>query len=203
LVTQGDPTISKQSLREEKFDSVFAARNSIVINDEFVIYDPHQAVPKYIIHYTSSNTMPKFASQLNVGQTFQKFQLIPTRTYDNTNPKDYYCRMACGHYSTMQKNYISRYSKMLRDIDHVELVINKTLSKAFDAKKAEFQKSGIPCNEVLAFHGTNSANIDSIVRTNLDPSRVPIHGRVHGQGCYFSEFPDVSAGYGDGLLLFR
>ena len=49
----------------------------------------------------------------------------------------------------------------------VDLVYNPTLEAKFDAKRREFAAKGIPSKEVLAFHGTPSGNIDSIIRTNL------------------------------------
>jgi len=50
-----DSTITDAMLKREHFDSIFAPRNSRstggVVNDEFVIYDPAKALPRYIIHY--------------------------------------------------------------------------------------------------------------------------------------------------------
>ena len=55
IVTAADPTLNLQRIRAEGCDSVFAPRNTKgtggVLNDEFVIFDPDQAFPKYIIHY--------------------------------------------------------------------------------------------------------------------------------------------------------
>jgi hypothetical protein len=53
----------------------------------------------------------------------------------------------------------------------------------------------------LLFHGTPEANLDSILSSNFDPSRI---ARVaHGHGFYFSEFPVTSLGYGQTLILCR
>ena len=52
-------------------------------------------------------------------------------------------------------------------IDSIDLVCNAPLEDAFEAKKRDFRLKGIPSHEVLAFHGTPVANIDSICRTNL------------------------------------
>ena len=86
----------------------------------------------------------------------------------------------------------------------IQLVYNQVLENAFEAKKQEFTRKGIPNNEVFAFHGTPAQNVDSIVQTNLRYQNFPtIHGKAHGPGNYFSEFPDFSLGYGAGLILFR
>jgi len=54
-VRSSDSTITDAQLKREHFDSIFAPRNSRstggVVNDEFVIYDPDKALPRYIIHY--------------------------------------------------------------------------------------------------------------------------------------------------------
>ena len=56
-------------------------------------------------------------------------------------------------------------------------------------------------SEVLAFHGTSSGVVDSILKENLQLKYAK--REAHGKGNYFSEFPDTSMGYGDALLLFR
>jgi hypothetical protein len=54
-VCTADNTLSKERLRKERCDSVFARRGTQdtggVYNDEFVVYDKRQAYVKYIIHY--------------------------------------------------------------------------------------------------------------------------------------------------------
>jgi hypothetical protein len=204
-VKKSDHSLNLQKLRSANFDSVFAPRGSEVMNDEFVIFEPTQALPEYIIHYASSNVPTRFSgvAQYQSNQDFEKVKLTLSRTFDASNPKDHLCRIATGHFAAMKQHYQTAYSRSLKEIKYVELIVNKRLEAAFDAKKDDFQRREIPSHEVLAFHGTSSSNIDSILRTNLDPNRTVAHGRAHGHGCYFSEFPDVSQGYGDGLLLFR
>jgi hypothetical protein len=55
------------------------------------------------------------------------------------------------------------------------------------------------------FHGTNIANIDSILNLNLRPDFHPIareKGAAYGDGIYFSEFPCVGVSYGT-LIVCR
>ena len=87
------------------------------------------------------------------------------------------------------------------EIDSIDLIFNEKLDKAFNDKKKEFSRHKIPSEEVLAFHGTASRNIESILEKNLQLSYAV--RQLHGPGNYFSEFPDTSMGYGDGLILFR
>ena len=55
------------------------------------------------------------------------------------------------------------------------------------------------------FHGTNIANIDSILNTNLRSDLQPVDrrkGAAYGDGIYFSEFPCVGVSYGT-LIVCR
>jgi len=67
--------LTLEKIRQEGFDSVFAPRDTHtsggVFNDEFVIYDPDQALPKYIIHYKNKND-----------------QLEETSSYDESDDDD-------------------------------------------------------------------------------------------------------------------
>ena len=56
---------------------------------------------------------------------------------------------------------------------------------------------------VIVSYSLFSVNVDSICRINLDASEGMAHGYRHGEGFYFSEFPDVAMGYGDGLFMFK
>ena len=54
---RADPTLNYQKIRQEGFDSVFAPRGTEelggVRNDEFVVFHPSQALPVYIIHFST------------------------------------------------------------------------------------------------------------------------------------------------------
>ena len=68
-------------------------------------------------------------------------------------------------------------------------------------QQSAISDKGISDKEILAYHGTNPANINSILKDNLQL----IHAKrqVYGKGNYFSEFPSISLQYGKGLLLCR
>ena len=60
--------------------------------------------------------------------------------------------------------------------------------------------------EVLLFHGTDSANLDSIMENNFNIDAVPSHKEkkmIYGRGVYMSEHPEIAFNYGDKLLLCR
>ncbi len=89
-------------------------------------------------------------------------------------------------------------TERIGQIDYVE---NDVLEAKFIAKKEDFMKRGIDTNELHFFHGTKDGNIESIMRDNFDLQKSVRF--AHGKGIYFSEFPDVSLGYGEALLLCR
>ena len=61
----------------------------------------------------------------------------------------------------------NKQSQIHYKITSINIVCNKALEAAFEAKRREFASKGIPFKEVLAFHGTPATNIDSIIKTNL------------------------------------
>ena len=70
----------------------------------------------------------------------------------------------------------------------------------FNEKKAEFQKKGLN-SEILLYHGTSSANTDSICKTNF---RMDMSVRfAHGRGIYLSKYPTTSLQYGGDLIVCR
>ena len=81
-VDKADSSLSLEKLKREGFDSVFARRDTKnsggVLNDEFIIYDPHQAKIDYIVHYktgSSQGMFPKSTLTVPTSKTFkQRFE---------------------------------------------------------------------------------------------------------------------------------
>ncbi|XP_028413034.1 NFX1-type zinc finger-containing protein 1-like [Dendronephthya gigantea] len=195
-VHQADYTLNKQRLRSERCDSVYAPRGSAVKNDEFVIFDPDQALPQYIIHFsTTGKSVPPSPTPLTT-QPFLRKKMQPSRAVNFTDPFQIYYNIAESHFRRM-----AAMANLQSTISSIDIVINKDLERKFEAKKSTFKLMGIPDDEILAYHGTDKANIDSILKTNLQLSFA--RRQAHGRGNYFSEFPNVSLGYGDGLILCR
>lgn len=74
-------------LKQQGYDSVFAPRGSAVQNDEFVIFDPRQALVKYIIHFEKSltPTIPKLTLNVDV----KRIRLEKKREFDPNDPYDH------------------------------------------------------------------------------------------------------------------
>ena len=104
--------------------------------------------------------------------------------------------------SSSRNNNNNLSSGMNLTIKKVIYVINPKLIKSFINKKNELKnKCNNNLNIILAWHGTSKNNLDDIVENNFNMS---IIGRgSYGKGIYFSEYANISQGYGDGLLLCK
>jgi hypothetical protein len=108
-VHSADTKLSLKKIRDEGFDSVFAPRNSKatggVLNDEFVIYDPDQAIPRYIIHFTNSRTVsgPAPLRSVVAGQPFVVREMQAARVIDTTCPFEACYARASGYFHQVIK----------------------------------------------------------------------------------------------------
>ena len=92
----------------------------------------------------------------------------------------------------------------LKKIKRVGIAVNQRRSQEYEDAKREYRSNGHVMEEVYAYHATHMKNVQSIIKTNLDPNRTPIHGRAYGFGCYFSEHPTFSMKYGqDCMFIFK
>ena len=167
------------------------------MNDEFVIYDADQAKVEYIVHYRSSNfTLQTIPTKLPTNQKFQKmtFHASDLRSVksDAVFIKAWH---ADSHFYKMQ----SQQSGLRRKVKSVDVILNPTLGAAFEKKKNEFKRKGTNCNPIYAYHGTNDNVIDDILKKNFDIKFAK--RQAHGKGHYFSEYPEVSLGYGPALIF--
>jgi len=131
----------------------------------------------------------------------RKFIMWPRNDLDFTDPLQILYLAAEATFLRMvdksgQGSTIGR--KTIKSIEYVE---NESIRAIFMEKKSKFLANKIPHNERLVFHGTKEGNIDSILMENLRLDKC--RNFAHGKGVYFSEFPDISLGYGPGLLLCR
>merc|ERR1719193_2474935 len=153
------------------------------MNDEFIVYNPRQALPVYIIHLKKDGFKPVLQMQLN-GSAFKKTRVLPKRLLDENDPYQGHFTLAEATFYRLQPNN-TKYR-----VQSVDVVHNPTLEAKFTSKQAEFKAKGIPSNPVMGLHGTNATNIDSILQNNFDLAKV--QRTAHGFGIYFSEQPEVS-----------
>ncbi|XP_046847641.1 NFX1-type zinc finger-containing protein 1-like [Xenia sp. Carnegie-2017] len=196
-VKEADYTLNKKKLRSQNCDSVYAPRGTAVMNDEFVIFDPDQALPQYIVHYSISKDVLPPSPSIHTTESFSIKKMHPSREVNFQDPFEMYYHFAESHFRRMSANS----SLQNVNITAIDIVVNKDLEEKFEATKKKFRDKGIPDKEILAYHGTDKKNIDSILKNNLQLKFA--RRQAYGRGNYFSEFPEVSIGYGDGLLLCR
>ena len=143
-----------------------------------------------------------FPADLLLGdeERFEKITLQANREIDITDWRENYYRIAESQFNRW--NAKSQNPKQLQSVD---LFINSVLEKKFKRKKAAFvDKYGENepwSKEILAFHGTPFDNPELIMKENFRTDKVK--RTAHGFGIYFSEYPEVSLGYGKHLILAR
>ncbi|XP_013775656.1 uncharacterized protein LOC106460493 [Limulus polyphemus] len=205
---QKDMTLQK--LKKKGYDSLYAQRGTRktggVLNDEYVIYNPNQALPKYIILYETVD--PKFSTLTGCLERAAKtdiehHNIKPKRNIDFNDPLDIHFRIAESQFLRLLINYtdINKYK-----ILSVDYYITRSLVQAFNQEKKNMQKKYGCAEEILAFHGTPSNNVKEIVKNNFKLEKLGANtGNMgaYGAGIYFSEFPTVSLFYGKGLLLCK
>ena len=206
---KSDKTMNIQKLRQKGYDSIYAPRHTAVQNDEYVVFNPDQALPIYIIHY-DYNKVPVLQATQILSTNKQNITRINVQPSRNQNPADAkqanFMKVEAIFYrlqNIYQQQYRCGYNpKRIKSVDFILYPDRYPIKARFDAKKQKLEAMKL-AEEIYAFHGTSSQNVDSILATNLDPGRASAHGLRYGRGCYFSEFPDFSLSYGDGLILFR
>ena len=177
--------LTPASMKKLGYDSLYAPAGNLVKNDEFVVYNPKQALPAYIIHFV------KHAYQVQtklpaLGSGFKKTKRMPKRTMEMSDPYDV-------HYSIAESRFYRLQTAKQMKIVSIDIIENPALEAKFNAKQAEFKSKGIPSDPIFAFHGTAAQNIDSILSNNFSLDRVKVY--AYGFGIYLSEQPEVSQGY--------
>ena len=197
-----------QKLKVEGYDSVFAQRGTRgsggVRYDEYVVYDPDQAIARYVIHYTCCkfDSLQNAATELDKNATgFEHYTITPKREISFDDPLEHHFRMAESQFNRMAQRH--KYK-----VQSVDYYINPPLLNAFNRKQALLQKQykvgSVESKFILGFHGTDPQYFNTIVKNNFDVAKVK--RAVYGLGIYFSEFPDVSINYASGankLLLCK
>lgn len=217
-VESAQPHMNFNALRAMGYDSLFAKRGTKqqggVCNDEFVVYDPNQAIVRFIVHYeetdcslsTLGTTLKPKVGALGV-PTFTKYDLLPPKRGVKNDSEEFHFRLAESQFLRLMR----RLNVTSGEVTSVEYYINPELERRFkiaqDVMKAKYP-TGEESELILAFHGTKPENIDSIVKNNFDIKRLGASTGdkgYFGAGIYFSEFPSTSMGYGGGgkLLLCK
>lgn len=214
-VDQHRRNMTYSKLRAEGYDSLFAKRDTKetggVLNDEFVVFNPKQAIPRYIVHYdemdcTTLSNVGHGNVLMPVSQTLVTHNILPPGRARSFDELEMHFSLVQSHFSLMMTK-----RNMSYQVQSVDYYLNPVLIRKFEEMQAEMSKkypSGNESKQILAFHGTKLENIPNIVQANFDLSKLASNTGdrgFYGAGIYFSEFPEVSLGYGNTgrLLLCR
>ena len=80
MVQKVDPELNKKRVNKKGYGSLFSKREGLetrgTLYDEFVVYDPHQGIHRYIVHYNNLNFDPAAMppSQTSTGQNLIRIQ---------------------------------------------------------------------------------------------------------------------------------
>eukprot|EP00961_Rhodomonas_salina_P294831 3934898-Rhodomonas_salina.1 len=200
----GMKEMDRDKVWRKGFDSVFAPRGSKqtggVENDEFVVYDPRQAMVKYVVHFHSVELqnapclLPGGENALSI----VRHTLKPKREFNLHDSHDM-------HFRIVESQFLRLENASRGMLTSLEYVLNPSLIAKFNCTRDAFARQGHG-HEILAFHATRTPeNIENIVRNNFNQSFIgsATDSGWWGRGFYFSEFPSVSLGYGGNLLLCR
>jgi hypothetical protein len=206
--------VGLQQVHREGFDSVYAKRGGIlhssssgprgkktrrgVLFDEMVVYRPEQALPRYIVHYDTIDSLRLTTAIARPRSLVTSIKA--TRHVDLDDPLQMHYRVAESQFERMiGHSHRGGHVNGGCRITQVDFVFNPRLVSAFRRKQQEYDnKYGKHGHElVIAFHGTKPEHIDSIVHNGFRISKVgsTTDSGWWGAGIYFSENTATSLGY--------
>ncbi|KAL5248774.1 hypothetical protein ACHWQZ_G017831 [Mnemiopsis leidyi] len=209
---------SKRDREEERTEYTIPTKllelkkDSILLNRpkgpaSYFVYNGEQIIPTYIVHLKCKTNSSKSAEKLLEGfeDGEQKCNLASFNFRDHSNPLCEVVQKAISLYQgDCSKRPPYKQRQLPQNIKSVGVVVNRECEQKYQAKKTDLLRSKEKFEEIYAYHATKPENIASIIKTNLDPDRAPVHGNVYGKGCYFSEHPQFSFNYGkETMLIFK
>ena len=106
-VKKAEAELDKEKINKKGYDSLFSKREGKetggTLYDEFVVYDPHQAIPRYIVHYKNLNfdpaSMPQ--SQFSTDQNLTRIEYHMSSHFSGDSPAEYHFRLAESQFFRM------------------------------------------------------------------------------------------------------
>ena len=188
--------VDEDKIRKKGFDSVYAPRDtrakSGVQFDEMIVYNPSQAIPRYVVHFGDVASAQPWASSGSplpgntVVRTIKAEQIGSeiSRESDEFN-------MAVGHFLRLYGAH--------RAVKKVDVYDSLDVQSAYKKKKSEFEMAGKSTCEKWVFHGTSVENIPKICFHGFEVGGKGVkiaNGRAYGQGVYTSQGPGTPLQYG-------
>ena len=188
-----------------RFDSVYLREANSGKIKCCVIFSRNQSFPEYIIHYDCV-PIPTLTAlpELKPGKgPITKIPVEPSRNQNVSDLKQaHFMKVEAIFYRLQKMHGLKSSTLQIKSVDFIVYSKDFPLKIKFEEKKKKLEEINLT-EEILAFHGTDTSNVENILNVNLNPNHSPKHGLRYGRGCYFSEFPDFSRKYGEGLILFK
>ena len=219
-------TVWEYLLKQFSFYDLTKQRSKFekIINDILEVQpDPENANVFQIAHEVINKV---FAFGLNKNNTnltqcleFEEFPLAAPeegRFHDFECPGINHYYIATSQYYKMllqplQTPFPKTIENKANSVQSVEHICNPKTLENYNAKKQAFKEAGKvniekKVQEILLFHGTDAANIDSILKEGFNVDFNPKHKskmQRYGRGIYVAEHPEMAFMYGNIILLCK
>jgi len=188
--------VDKAKVQKAGFDSVFAPRDTRneagVQYDEMIVYDPDQAIPRYIVYFGGGIAVPAPSWQFPISAGGCR-TLTASDVGSEESRELHEFNMAAGQYMRLL-------GKSSRPVTQVDVYESAEVKARFHSKEAEFAKAKKDTKKIWVFHGTASAdNVPRICQGGFKVGGQDGHpisnGARYGQGVYSAKGPDAPMGY--------
>ena len=197
--------VEEADVRKAGFDSVYARRDGNMASggvkfDEMIVYDPHQALPRYIVHFSSAGPEPVNAKwgtnarSLCGGGMVWEVKATKLPQLGAESQELFQFNFAVGQLYRLLKTQAI-------DVEQVDVYNSPVVKSTFEKKKAEFEAKGHG-EEIWVFHGTGSGETVATIcsegfKVAGKPGGPPIaNGAAHGHGVYSAKGPKTPMNYG-------
>jgi hypothetical protein len=185
--------VDEAAMQKSGFDSVFAPRGtrdkSGVQFDEMIVYNPSQALPRYIIHFGDKQAEWSLPVEAHCGCTVKKLKRDDPLLSEVSKECEEF-NMACAQFL--------RLLGCQAEVLEVDIYDSLPVQARYNAKKNEFHGAQKPTKEVWVFHGTALENIEKICRDGFQIGGQGVrcaNGAAYGRGVYTATGPNTPVQY--------
>eukprot|EP01018_Ginkgo_biloba_P039120 Gb_11774 [translate_table: standard] len=197
------PDMDLEKIKKKGYDSLFSKRGGRgtggTLYDEYVVYNPYQAIPRYIVHYKNQHRDLRALNPHHFPHNLTRIPYLPSSTFNGDDAAEYRFRQAESQFYRMSSGGNHKVVK-------VEYILNKLLQSRYDRAKQEFEAKNKKMQQMLVFHGTDQNAIEKIVQEGFKIGGQGVsvrNGSAFGAGVYTALDPDTSVDYsrGSGMML--
>ena len=165
------------------------------------------------------NNINENLTNISSSMDFLEFPLAAPedgKFHDFESPGIYHYYVATSQYYKMllqppQEFFSKPIQNKANSVQSIEHISNPKTLENYNAKKKTFKEAGKvneekKVREMLLFHGTDAANIDSILKDGFNVNFNPKHKskmQLYGKGIYMAEHPEMAFNYGNIILICK